>query len=178
MTVSMEPSYHDDPVIHTATLRCNFCVNDATFDFFNLEWKKDGVLVADYSNGAATPNYADFCASSGDCTITRTCSESYFTIASLDRSQNNAVFSCEVVFDKGAQRKSGDDTTTLIVTGESIHIQHNVYMMSTCIVHHWTLYLKDLGTCCNTNDNVHIFTLNLHRLRTLIVESFPENCTR
>ncbi|XP_071795888.1 uncharacterized protein [Asterias amurensis] len=118
VTVSMEPSYHDDPRLHTATLRCNFCVNDATFEFFNLEWKKDGVLVADYFNGAATPNYANYCASSGDCTITRTCTESYFTIASLDRSQNNAVFSCHVVFDKGAERKSGEDTTTLTVTAD------------------------------------------------------------
>ena len=35
--------------------------------------------------------------------------------------------------------------------------------------------LKDLGTFCNTKHNVHRFTLNLHRLKIMIVESFPEN---
>ena len=30
---------------------------------------------------------------------------------------------------------------------------------------------KDLGTFCNTKHNVHRFTLNLHRLKIMIVES-------
>ena len=35
--------------------------------------------------------------------------------------------------------------------------------------------LKDLGTFCNTKPNVHRFTLNLHSLKIMIVESFPVN---
>ena len=35
--------------------------------------------------------------------------------------------------------------------------------------------LKDLGTFCNTKHNVHRFTLNLHRLKIMIVESVPSN---
>ena len=40
-------------------------------------------------------------------------------------------------------------------------------------------YLKDFGTFCNTKlkHNVHGFTLNLHSLKIVIVESFPENIT-
>ena len=34
--------------------------------------------------------------------------------------------------------------------------------------------LKDLGTFCNTKHNVHRFTLNLHRLKIMTVESVPE----
>ena len=33
--------------------------------------------------------------------------------------------------------------------------------------------LKDLGTFCDTKHNVHRFTLNLHRLKIMIVESVP-----
>ena len=33
--------------------------------------------------------------------------------------------------------------------------------------------LKDLDTFCNTKHNVHRFTLNLHRLKIMIVESVP-----
>ena len=33
--------------------------------------------------------------------------------------------------------------------------------------------LKDLVTFCNTKHNVHRFTLNLHRLKIMIVESVP-----
>ena len=35
------------------------------------------------------------------------------------------------------------------------------------------MVLKDLGTFCNTKHNVHKFTLNLHRLKIMIVASFP-----
>ena len=34
-------------------------------------------------------------------------------------------------------------------------------------------YLKGLGTFCNTKDNVHRHTLNLHCLKIMIVESVP-----
>ena len=37
--------------------------------------------------------------------------------------------------------------------------------------------LKDLGTFCNTKQNVHRFTLNLQGLKIMIVESFPKNIT-
>ena len=41
-----------------------------------------------------------------------------------------------------------------------------------CVLVH--LYvLKDLGTFCNTKHDVHRFTLNLHRLKLMIVESVP-----
>ena len=39
------------------------------------------------------------------------------------------------------------------------------------------LGLQDLGTFCNKKHNVHRFTLSLHSLKIMIVESLPSNYT-
>ena len=102
VTVNMEPQYYSDPATDSATLTCEFSIDDATYTFSNLEWRTDGVLVADFFNGAVDPTYFNYCVSSGVCAITSTSSESYFTISSLDMTKNKATFSCQVTFGKGA----------------------------------------------------------------------------
>ena len=46
---------------------------------------------------------------------------------------------------------------------------HNPFSFDKCSL----VLVKDLGTFCNTKPNVHRFTLNLYRLKIMIVESFP-----
>ena len=118
VTVSMKPLHCSDAATNSATLMCSFSYSDSTYYFFSLQWRQDGVLLANFYNRAVDPDYANYCQSSGNCTITRTDSESYFTISTVGMTENNASYSCHVSFANGYTRNGAKATTTLVVNGE------------------------------------------------------------